>query len=344
MILLTGANGHLGANLLRRLIHDGEEVRVLLRPQSDNSSVGTLPVERAYGDLRDQCAVTAAVRGCSHIYHAAAKVSTLNYQHREIYECNVIGTRNLLRAAAEAEIAKVVVSGSLSAVGHDLSQPCHEGMPFDPFQKHVPYSVSKVFMEHECLKAAVEGLQVVVAVSCAILGPWDFKPSRMGRVLVDFSNRRMIAYIAGGFEFVSARDVVEGHILAMRKGRSGQKYIFSTEFLTVDQLMNIFEQITGQPRPPLRVPAALMAGFAQVSIFVMRFMLPDAPQRFTPAAIRFLQMQRRARCDKAKRELGYQPTSILDAIQQAYDWFVERGVIRRPFTTQRVENVKLSGL
>ena len=341
MILLTGANGHLGANLLRRLLKDGDEVRLLLRPESDNSTVEGLPVERAWGDLRDPKSTAAAVRGVSHVYHVAAKVSTVDHHPRKIYECNVIGTRNLLRAAAEAGVAKVVVSGSLSAVGHVPGQPCDESVPFDPFQKHLPYSISKSFVEHECLKAAVEGLDVVVAVSCAILGPWDFKPSRMGRVLADFANRRMKAYVPGGFEFVSARDIVEGHILAMRRGKSGQRYIFSTQFLTIDQLMDIYQQVTGQPRPAWRVPPAAMAVFAEVSSVVMARLVPGVPQRFTPAAVRFLRMQRRACCDKARRELGYQPTNIVDAIQQAYDWFVERGIIRRPAMVRRPEQVKV---
>jgi len=341
VILLTGANGHLGANLLRRLLKDGEQTRVLLRPESDNSTVEGLPVERVWGDLRDAKSTAAAVRGVSHIYHVAAKVSTVDHHPREIFECNVIGTRNLLRAAREAGVAKVVVSGSLSAVGHVPDQPCDESVPFDPFQKHLPYSISKSFVEHECLKAAVEGLDVVVAVSCAILGPWDFKPSRMGRVLVDFANRRMKAYVPGGFEFVSARDIVEGHILAMHKGRSGQKYIFSTQFLTIDQLMDIYQQVTGQPRPIWRVPPAAMAGFAAVSNAVLTRLFPSVPHRFTPAAVRFLRIERRASCDKARRELGYQPTSIVEAIQQAYDWFVERGVIRRPAIARRPEQVKV---
>ena len=183
MILLTGANGHLGANLLRRLLRDGEPVRVFLRPESDNSTVDGLAVERAYGDLRDASAVADAVRGCSRIYHTAAMVSTLHHRRKEIYECNVIGTRNLLNSALSAGVAKVVVSGSLSAVGHDPNRPADESVPFNPFEKHLPYAHSKFGVERECLNAAIEGLPVVVAISCAILGPWDFKPSRMGRTV-----------------------------------------------------------------------------------------------------------------------------------------------------------------
>jgi nucleoside-diphosphate-sugar epimerase len=343
VILLTGANGHLGANLLRRLLREGEEVRVFLRPESDNRSVQGLPVDRVYGDLRKEDTVDAAVRDCTQIYHVAAKVFTLHSQHSELYECNVIGTRNLLQAAIKAGVSKVVVSGSLSAVGHDPSRPCDETIPFHPFQGQLPYSITKSFVEHECLKAAVEGLQVVVAVSCAILGPWDFKPSRMGKLLVDFSHGRLAAYIPGGCEFVSARDIVEGHILAMRQGRSGQKYIFATQFLTVDQLMGIFEQVTGRRRPRLRVPGALMERLARVLSPAMTFLRPGSPQRFTPAAVRILRMQRRACCAKARQELGFESTSIVDAVQSAYDWFVERGLINRPTLEMRGEPMNSPG-
>ena len=340
MILLTGANGHLGANLLRRLLRDGEPVRVLLRPQSDNSTVDGLAVERAYGDLRDPKTVEDAVRGCGRIYHAAAMVSTLHHRRKEIYDCNVLGTRNLLNAALSAGVSKVVVSGSLSAVGHLPNRPADESVPFNPFEKHLPYAYSKFGVERECLNAALDGLPVVVAISCAILGPWDFKPSRMGRTLTDFANGRLRAYIPGGFEFVAARDIVEGHILAMQKGRSGQRYILSTKFLTVDELLDIFERVTGRRRPP-RISPGLMAGIASVSSFVLTRFFPNVPQRFTPGAIRLLRMQRRADCSKARRELGYEPTRIEDAVQEAYDWFVEHGAIRSPVARGRAEQVEV---
>jgi nucleoside-diphosphate-sugar epimerase len=338
VILLTGANGHLGANLLRRLVADGGDVRVLLRPKSDNSTVDGLPVERAYGDLRDPESLGAAVRGCSEVYHTAAEVA-LHYRREQIFQTNVIGTRNLLRASLVAGVRKVVVSGSLSAVGYDPERPSDESMPFQPFEEHLPYSVSKAFVEHECLKAAVEGLNVVIAVSCAILGPWDFKPSRMGRVLIDFANGRMRAYIPGGFEFVAARDIVEGHVLAMRHGRCGQRYIFGSGFRTTDELMALYERISGRRRP-VRVPAGLMAGVARITSTVLNNFFPDVPQRFTPASVRLLRMRRRADCSKAASELGYRPTSIEEAVQEAYDWFLERGVIRRAEAVGRAREAR----
>lgn len=329
MHLVTGSTGHLGANLVRRLLDDGERVRVLVRQQSDQTALDGLDVEKAYGDLRDAEACRSAVAGCQRVHHCAALVSTLdgNRQHRrDIFECNVLGTRNLLRAAREAGVERVVVTGSLSAVGHTPNRPCNEDDLFNPFEPNLPYGFSKALVEHECWKAVAEGLPVVVAVSCAILGPNDFKPSRMGRTLVDFANGRLRAYVAGGFEFVSARDMVQGHLLAMEKGRAGQRYIFSTQFLTVDELLAIFEEVTGQRRPKLRLPGPLMSGIATVFDKVLRW-FPNIPRRFTPGAVRLLRMQRRADCTKAKTELGYQPSNIAAAVREAYEFFVKRKMI-----------------
>ena len=329
MILLTGANGHLGANLLRRLLAEGASVRVLLRPQSDNSTLDDLEVERVLGDLRDSDSLIAASKDCAAIYHCAAQVSTVSRGEQDIFDCNVLGTRNLLRAALHNGVRRVVVSGSLSATGHRWDRPTDETVPFDPFERHMPYAVSKAAVEHECLKAVADGLDVVIAVSCAILGPNDFKPSRMGQVLIDYAHRRLGAYVPGGFEFVAASDIVEGHLLAMNKGRTGQKYIFSTEFMTMDTLFALFREVTGQPNRRLRLPPAIMSGVAEFGDFVYRHFLPGRRQLLTPAAVRLLCMGRRADTGKAQRELGYRPGSISAAIREAYDWFVARGMIER---------------
>src|SRR5262249_36370203 len=149
----------------------------------------------------------AAMKNVTSVYHCAALVSTTTGNEREIFEINTLGTRNLLRAARENNVGRVVVSGSLSAVGHRVDAPTDETEPFYPFEQHMPYSVSKAAVENECLKAAADGQGVVVAISSAILGPYDFKPSRMGQVLINFANARLRYYIPGGFEFVAARDI-----------------------------------------------------------------------------------------------------------------------------------------
>jgi nucleoside-diphosphate-sugar epimerase len=328
-VLVTGGSGHLGANLVRRLLDEGQQVRALERHGGAGDALAGLDVEVVAGDLRDAAAVRAAVRGCRRVYHCAAKVSSAEGQHREIYGSNVLGTRHLLRAALDEGVERVVVTGSFSAVGHDPSRPSDETVPVDPFGHLLPYQRSKVAVEHECLKAVVDGLDVVIATSCAILGPHDYKPSRMGQLLLDFARGRLRAYVPGGFEFVATRDIVQGHRLAMDKGRAGQKYIFSTAFKTVDELMTIYEGVTGRRRPRLRLPGPLMSRLAEMVNFVVMRVAPDVEPRFTPGAVRILRMHRRADIAKARTELGYQPTSIEEAVREAYEDFVRRGTLVR---------------
>jgi nucleoside-diphosphate-sugar epimerase/phytoene/squalene synthetase len=334
-VLVTGAAGHLGANLVHRLLKDGRDVRVLLRQGSNNEAMDGLAVERVYGDLRDEAAVIEAVRGCETVFHTAAMVSTLqgNAKHkREIFGCNVLGTKNLLSACKLTGVKRVVVTGSFSATGYDLddsSRPATEDTPFFPFSTHLPYARTKSLAEHECLKAVADGLDVVMVTSCAILGPHDHKPSRMGQTLIDHANGKLRAYIPGGFEFVAARDIVDGHIRGMERGRTGQKYTIATQFMTLDDILEIFEEVSGVPRPKLKLPPLVMQGLAHVSSFVLTNFFPNAPQRFTPDAVRILRLQRRANTDKARRELGFVPSSLRDALFDAYDDFARRGLVPR---------------
>ncbi|UJR78353.1 hydroxymethylglutaryl-CoA reductase, degradative [Sandaracinus amylolyticus] len=344
-VFVTGAAGHLGANLVRRLLEEGRDVRVLLRNGSHNEAIDGLPVEKVYGDLRDGKRLVELMRGCQTAYHAAAQVSTVVATpelERDIFECNVLGTRNLLRAAMDNHYERVVVTGSFSAVGYDPQDPQRPGNEDDvfyPFDDVLPYARTKVQVEHEVLKACVEGLDALVATSCAILGPNDYKPSRMGLTLVDYANGRLRAYPPGGFDFVAARDICEGHVLAMHRGRRGQKYIISTQFATVDDLMDIFEEVSGRPRPRLRIPGPVMQGIAAVSQVALDTFAPSTPRRFTPAAIRILRAQRHADTTKARVELGFEPTSIRTAIHEAYADFARRGLVpARPGTVGVAES------
>jgi nucleoside-diphosphate-sugar epimerase len=170
----------------------------------------------------------------------------------------------------------------------------------------------------------------------------------MGQVLIDHALGRLRTYIPGGFEFVAARDIVEGHRLCMGRGRAGQKYIFSSGYLTMDEIMDLFEEVTGRPKRGLRLMPGLMAPVAEIGAFVHRHILPGRRQLLTPAAVRLLRMGRRADTGKAQRELGYRPTSIAEAVREAYDCFVRRGVIDRPragatTTRQRPSDKACSG-
>ncbi len=351
-VLVTGAAGHVGANLVRRLLDDGVRVRVLLRHEDNNEALEGLEVEHSFGDIRDLNAARHALAGCQGAYHCAAKVSTIDGDHahrREVFECNVLGTRNVLQAAREAEAGRVVVTGSFSAVGYDLddpSAPSDETMPFYPMERTMPYERSKALVEHECWRAAAAGQDVVVATCCAVVGGSDFFPSRLGRTLCDYTNGKLYAYVDGGFEFVAARDIVEGHLLCMHRGRSGEKYIFSSEYKTISDILDLFEEVSGVPRPHRRIPTRLMLVFSEAASFYLSRFHPSFPQRFTPGAIRLLQKRRHADIGKARRELGYQPTSIQAAVHEAYAFHYHRNAITNPLAkrprvnaTEQVENL-----
>ena len=336
----------MGANVVRRLLADGEDVRVLIRPGDSTDAVRGLPLECVEGDLRDAEAVARAVGGTRRVYHVGAIVSTVSGTplHRQaIFETNVLGTKHVLDAALACGVERVVVTGSFSAVGYDPkdpTRPSNEEMPFDPFRSPTPYSTSKAAAEHECWKAAARGLDVAVAVSCAVVGGNDFVPSRLGGVLCAFSKGRIAAYIPGGFPFVAAKDIAEGHVLTMKKGRRGERYIFASEYRTMDDLMGIFEEVTGRRRPPIRLSRATMSKIARTLDPIITHFVPPERHRLTEAAVHILGLQRRADTGKADRELGFRPTSIRDAVREAYDEFCSRGLIVRRHSNVGVNSTR----
>lgn len=335
-VLVTGAAGHVGANLVHSLVESGEKVRVLLRAGDNNEAVDGLSCEQAFGDLRDPRSLREAVAGCRQVFHVASYVSTIDGddQHkRDIYETNVLGTRHLLRAAKEAKVERTIVTGSFSAVGYDLddpSTPADETWAFYPYHRAMPYERSKVLQEAEVLKAVVDGQDALIVTSCAVIGGHDYLPSRMGRTIARFANRELNAYVPGGFEFVAAKDIVAGHRLAMEKGRAGQKYVIASQFLTLDDIWDMLQDITGAPRPKYRVPSDVLLPVAEAVSWYMTRFRPKAPQLLTPGAIRRLKLKRHANTTKAREELGFVPSSMEAAFAEAYRFQWERGAITDP--------------
>ena len=331
-IFVTGGSGHLGSNLVRRLLEDKHEVVALAQEGANNlgltDGLEGPALRIVYGDLREPASFSAALQGCEVAYHAAALLVTKPGGEKDIYDCNVVGTRNFLAATKKAGVRRVVVTGSFSAVGHFADRASNEEDRFYPFQTTMPYERSKAWVEHEVLRAVAEGQDIVIATSCALIGGHDYIPSRMGRTLCDFANGKLRAYVPGGFTFVAAKDLVEGHVLAMEKGRSGQKYIIASEFLTIDRYVEIAERVTGHKRPFLRLPHVVMRPIAHVTSFFLARFKPDDPQRLTVGALRILAQHRNADTTKAQTELGFRPTSIEDAVREAYHFHGKRGAIK----------------
>jgi hopanoid-associated sugar epimerase len=326
---VTGASGHVGANLVRELIARGVAVKALVRSKSDNAAVAGLDLELVEGDLRDPASLAKALAGCDRLYHVAAFVSLLKGDQQQVFDVNVTGTKNVLDAAERAGVARTVFCSSFGAVGHNpTGGPSDETYTVNPFETHLDYELSKAIAELEVHRAVHRGMDVRIVNPCGIVGAHDYKPSSVGQTILDFANRKMPAYVPGQFEFVAVKDVVAGHLLAMERGRPGQRYILSGGRFTLDQILDHLSGLCGVKKPKLRIPVGVMLPLAHVSSFMLRTFAPEKPPRFTPGTIKILNGGKHADITKARTELGFTPTPVLDAFTEAYDWFKARGQIK----------------
>lgn len=325
--LVTGANGHVGENLVRLLLGRGERVRAMIGPPGYDSPLAGLDVERVDGDVRDPRSVREAVDGCERVYHLAALVSIRTGDRRPLYEVNVLGARNVMKACLDAGVKRVVHTSSIEAVGTDPNGPSTEETPSNPFEPLLDYELSKVYGELEVMRAAARGLDVTIVNPTAIVGPHDYRPSSIGQAIVDLPRGRVPAYIPGEFDFVHVQDVARGHALAMERGRRAERYLLSGESATLDEVFEWLSEDVGHPKPRIRLPAGLMLPVATVSEAVQRKLTPNRSPRLTRGSIRVLASGKRASCDKARRELGYDPRPARQAFRDAVEWFRARGCL-----------------
>jgi dihydroflavonol-4-reductase len=224
--LVTGGTGFVGSQVVRALVEDGVEVRVLARPGSDRRALADLPVEVVTGDLAEPPSLAAPLRGVETLYHVAADYRLWAPDPTVLYRVNVGGTRALLLAAAAAGVSRVVYTSSVGTLGLPPDGgPGTEATPVQLEDMVGDYKRSKYLAEREAEAAAARGLPVVIVNPSAPIGPWDWKPTPTGRMLVDYLKGRMLAYLDTGLNLVHVRDVARGHLLAAERGRPGERYI-----------------------------------------------------------------------------------------------------------------------
>jgi len=323
--LVTGATGHLGSNLVRKLLNREEHIRVLLRTESTNVEVEGLEVERAYGNLNNQESLHEAVRGCEKVYHLAAFVSIRSGDRDQLYDINVLGTRRLMQACRKAGVSRVVHCSSFGAVGTNPNGPSNEHWAVSPYEITTDYEISKTFAELEVYKEVVKGLPAVIVNPSGIVGPWDFKPSLLGKTIIEFAKGKMKGYVQGAFDFIAMKDVVNGHILAMEKGKVGERYLLTGEEITILQTLEWLQELTGVRRPKLRIPTGLMKNIAIVKDWIERKFFPKAVPRFNYHSIRLLTSGKHGDNTRAVRDLGLEVTSVKDAYKESVEWFKEHG-------------------
>lgn len=325
--LVSGGNGFVGCHVVRELVRAGARVRVLVRERADLRALDGVDCELVRGDLRDPDAVERAARGCDEIYHVAADYRLWVLDQAPMYAANVEGTRNVLAAARRHGVRRVVHTSTVGALGIPPNGIGREDTPVTLADMVGPYKRSKFLAEQEAIRAAREGVPVVIVNPSTPIGPLDFKPTPTGRIIVDFLNRRMPAYVDTGLNLVDVGDVARGHLLAAERGGIGEKYILGGENVTLERMLGRLAAISGLPAPRIKLPYAVAYGFALGAEAVART-LTGRPPRASLTEVRMARKRMFFDSSKARDALGYAPGPVDDALARAIAFFRETGTAR----------------
>jgi len=315
-ILVTGASGFLGWHVARLLEERGYRVRALARP---GSRVTGLDAEVVLGDLRDADSLNRAVAGCELLFHVAADYRLWARHPVELRQSNVDGTRNLLKAARRAGVERAVYTSTVGTIGFPPDGLGDEQTPVSLADMVGAYKRTKFLAEQVAIEFAASGFPVVIVNPTAPVGDHDVKPTPTGQTILDFLNGRIPAFIDTGLNIVDARDVAQGHLLALEHGRPGERYILGSENLTLAQVLEALARITGRKAPATRLPYAVAycAGVCSTAWAEVT----GIPPRVPIDAVRMARKKMWVRHDKGRRELGFEPAPAEIGLRKAVEWF-----------------------
>jgi len=330
-VLVTGATGFVGSAVTRGLLAQGETVRVLLRPSSDRANIAGLPVEAVTGDLRQPDTLSGALDGCRILYHVAADYRLWTPRPDELYETNVAGTRNLIRAAIATGVERIVYTSSVATLGINADRtPADESTPvaLDDMIGH--YKRSKFLAEQAVLRLVAEhGAPVVIVNPSTPVGPRDIKPTPTGRMIVEAAAGRMPAYVDTGLNLVHVDDVAAGHLLACQHGAIGERYVLGGQDMTLAEILRALAAIAGRRPPVIRLPHNLILPFAALAEGWARLSGGGEPFA-TVDGIRMARKHMYFSSAKAERALGYAARPAADALLDAVAWFRANGDLAAP--------------
>jgi dihydroflavonol-4-reductase len=323
LVAVTGASGHLGGVVVRQLLEAGATVRALVH--DDRRAIDGLAIEPHEGDLREPGVVAKLVAGCDRVFHLAAVISLERRDEALMQSVNVEGVRTVMDACRDAGVKRVVHVSSIHAFS---ALPKHE--PVDetrgPAESSAPpYDRSKAAGEVIVREAVAAGLDVVTVNPTAIVGPYDFRPSRLGEVMLDLYHRRMAGLVAGGFDWVDVRDVAASVIAAGERGARGGRYLLPGEWRTVVELAELVEAQTGIKRPRFVSPMWLARGAAPFAVGWAR--LVKRRPLFTPNSLVALRNHKQISSARARAELGHTTRPLADTVRDAFAWFGEHGML-----------------
>ena len=322
---VTGATGFLGSHVARQLLAGGADLRLLVRPTSRTENIADLKTERVVGDLRDAESLKKGMTGCEFVFHVAADYRLWSLNGQELYDSNVEGTRNILDAARESGVRRVIYTSSVATMGFgNNGRLTDEKSPVTLANMIGDYKRSKFMAERLVIDAGQAGQNVVMVNPTTPVGERDIKPTPSGQIIVDFLKRKFPAYVDTGLNLVDVIDCADGHLLAMEKAQPGERYILGGENLTLKQILDKLGSITGLPSPKLKVPYGVALAAGVWGSVVVGGMLKREPR----ATIEAVQMSRKkmfVTSTKAERELGWNPRPVDGALTRAVEWFRANG-------------------
>ncbi len=324
--LVTGGSGFVGRAVVLELLAQGRPVRVLARNPQHPALAG-LAVEVALGDLRDRASLESALTGCSRLFHVAADYRLWVPDPEAMYAVNVEGTRNLLAAARAQGVSRVVYTSTVGALGNPGDgTPGSEAAPVSLRDMVGHYKRSKFLAEQVALEFAAQGLPLVVVNPSTPVGPWDWRPTPTGQMIVDFLKGRMPAYLETGLNLIHVNDVARGHLLAEAQGQVGEKYILGHENLSLSQLFQLLAEISGRPAPRVKLPYWPVLALAYVDEFWTGHIRGKRP-RMPLTAIRMARKYMYFDNKKAVEYLGLTLTPVRQALADAVAWFREHNYV-----------------
>jgi len=318
---ITGATGFLGTHVARVLAEQGADLRLLVRPTSNLKNLEGLPAETAMGDLRDAASLEKAMSGCEVVFHVAADYRLWVQDPAEMYRSNVEGTRTILESARKNGVRCVVYTSSVATIGFTGNgHPADEDSPVALADMIGHYKRSKFMAEQVALEAGRAGMRVVTVNPTTPVGEQDIKPTPTGRIVVDFLKGKFPAYVETGLNLVDVRECALGHVKALEKGKSGERYILGGENLTLKQILDKLGAISGLPSPKVKLPYFVAYAAGLVDQTVSGRLLHREP-RATVETVRMGKKKMWASSGKAERELGWKILPADNALRRAVDWF-----------------------
>jgi len=325
LVFLTGATGFVGSHVARALSAQGADLRLLVRAGSNTKNIEDLNAERIVGDLRDPATFEKAMAGCEAVFHVAADYRLWVRDPEEMFRSNVEGTRAILEGARRNGVRRVVYTSSVATMGFTSNgHLADEDSPVGLGNMIGPYKRSKFMAEHVALEASRGGMDVVIVNPTTPVGERDIKPTPTGRIVVDFLKKKFPAYVDTGLNLVDVAECARGHVTALEKGKSGERYILGGENLTLKQILDKLAAITGLPSPKVRVPYVMALATGVVDEMVTGRLLGREP-RATIDAVRMGRKKMFVTSAKAERELGWKTVPVDDALRRAAEWFRQNG-------------------